>query len=257
MKRRVWAVGKPELRNAGEGLDEQGKRTFAGFMGWSGAMFFALALSLGLILSPVLGALRIVIACAGLVFAVFALAVPMRSADGKMDRLIAGLRGERYVGNALKQLERQGARVVHDVRGPIGNIDHVLIHTSGIYAIETKHRSRPAGRWMEMRYDGQTIRVNGQPLTHDPLPQARRQASWLWDYYTRTLGLTLRHPVKAVVLFPGWQVESTGTGGPVQVLSVGGFLSAVRNCPDRHLSDKQVGYFHDLLVRAQRPPEAA
>ncbi len=208
MSRKVWAVDRSNLRNPGEGLEEQSKRTFVTFAGWSLAMFSATALATGLMIAPFLGDFRALAVVTCLAFAVFALAVPMVSADRKMDRVLAGLKGERSVGESLKALEHQGAYVLHDVRGPIGNIDHVVIHTGGIYAIETKHVSRMAGRWSAMAFDGRQISINGKPLTHDPLPQATRQAAWLRTYLTETLGLSFRFPVRAVVLFPGWRVDS-------------------------------------------------
>jgi len=259
MNERVWPVGKPSLRHAGEGLEDQKKQTFLAFAGWSLALFCSGALALGLIIGPYLPPqirLWAVAACLGV--GIFALTVPMVAADRKMDRVIAGLLAERRVGEALKALERQGAYVLHDVRGPIGNIDHVLIHTSGVYAIETKHRSRFRGGWMQMTFDGQQFRINGQPISYDPLPQATRQAAWLRQHLTVDLHLALRAPVKAVVLFPGWSVDVTSQGSaPVQVMSVRDFLASVQNCPDRQVSDKQAKYFHDLLAKAQQPKEEA
>lgn len=255
MSRKVWAVGRPTLRNAGEGLEEQSKRTFVMFAGWSLAMFCALALAAGLMIAPLLQEYRVwaIIACLG--FAVFALSVPMIAADRKMDRVLAGLKGERHVGEILKGLERQGACVLHDVRGPIGNIDHVVVHPSGIYAVETKHKSRRAGRWMRMSFDGHQVCIDGRPLPHDPLPQATRQAAWLRLHLTEALGLTFRHPVRAVVLFPGWRVETSALDAPVLVTSPKAFLSLVQRCSDRLLTDKQVTYFADRIVRSQLSDE--
>ncbi len=50
-----------------------------------------------------------------------------------------GLIGERAVGEELNILMRQGACVFHDVpNAPYGNVDHVVVAPSGIYAVETK-----------------------------------------------------------------------------------------------------------------------
>lgn len=252
MSRKVWAVERPTLRNAGEGLEEQSKQTFVRFASWSLAMFCAVALAFGLLIAPLLQEYRTwaIIAC--LVFAVFALAVPMVAADRKMDRILAGLKGERNVGEVLKALERQGAYVLHDLRGPIGNIDHVVIHPSGIYAVETKHKSRIAGRWSAMSFDGHQILINRKPLQHDPLPQATRQAAWLRTHLTEALGLTFRSPVRAVVLFPGWRVENRAWNAPVLVTSPKSFLSVVRHSKERLLTEKQVSYFADRLVKSQQ-----
>ena len=256
MSRKVWVIGKPTLRNAGEGLEEQSKRTFVAFAGWSLAMFCAVSFASGLLIAPILGDYGLWVAAACLVFAVFAVSVPMIAADRKMDRVLAGLKGERNVGEVLKGLERQGAYVLHDIRGPIGNIDHVVIHPSGIYAIETKHKSRRTGRWESMSFDGHKVCVNRRPLLHDPLPQATRQAAWLKTHLTETLGLTFRHPVRAVVLFPGWRVDTKAWNASVLVTSPKAFLSAILKSRQRLLTEKQVVFFADRLLRSQRPESA-
>ena len=257
MNQRMWPAEKPTLREAGQGLDDQSKRIFVEFAGWFWAFCLAIALATGLMIAPYVQEYRLWLAGACLVFAVFVLAVPMIAADRRMGRVIAGRHGERIVGQALKTLERKGARVVHDVCGPIGNVDHVLIHPSGIYAIETKHWSRPVGRWVKMTFDGQTLRMNDRPVEYDPVPQALRQAAWLREHLTRELGLTLRHPVRAAVIFPGWQVDSTTTSATLQVSSLKGFLSTLDACPDRQLSEKQVAFFYSQLVRSQQAVQSA
>ncbi len=57
-----------------------------------------------------------------------------------------GFAGERAVAEELNQLMLDGCRVFHDVpMEPYGNIDHVILAPTGIYAVETKaRRKRPA-----------------------------------------------------------------------------------------------------------------
>lgn len=50
---------------------------------------------------------------------------------------LMGLRGERAVGKALEELP-PGYRVIHDLDIGRGNVDHVVIGPSGVFAIETK-----------------------------------------------------------------------------------------------------------------------
>lgn len=53
------------------------------------------------------------------------------------DSWVAGLRGERAVGRALEDLPPT-FRVIHDLDTGRGNVDHVVIGPSGVFAIETK-----------------------------------------------------------------------------------------------------------------------
>jgi hypothetical protein len=77
---------------------------------------------------------------------------------------IKGLEGERRVGEILASLEPD-VLSVHDLDLGRGNVDHVAIAPSGVFAIETKH------------WRGRFARRRGE-LIHDEFdhPEARRQA---------------------------------------------------------------------------------
>jgi len=71
-----------------------------------------------------------------------------------------GFLGERAVGEELNQLLAHGWRVFHDVefnenpgQKPF-NIDHIVVGTGGIFAIETKTRHRSRSRRSESRAAG-------------------------------------------------------------------------------------------------------
>lgn len=53
------------------------------------------------------------------------------------DRLV-GARGELRVANALLALESKGYIVLHDIETGHGNIDHVVVGATGLFALETK-----------------------------------------------------------------------------------------------------------------------
>jgi hypothetical protein len=122
--------------------------------------------------------------------------------------------GERAVGEELNQLMRLGCHVFHDVPGENFNIDHVVAGPGGLYAVETKTRSKPArGRGVEdsrVVYDGKALLFPGWRETK-PLEQAVRQAEWLSKWLTSALG----EPVTAqpAVALPGWWVERTVPNG--------------------------------------------
>lgn len=128
-----------------------------------------------------------------------------------------GLRGERAVGQYLERLRTQGAQVFHDIEGPSFNLDHVIIHESGIYVIETKTMSKNAKGKPELHYDGAQITVAGKPLKNDPISQVKAGSYWLQELLKESTGRDL--PVRGVVLFPGWYIRSRVTRPSIWVLN--------------------------------------
>ncbi len=125
-----------------------------------------------------------------------------------------GLSGERAVGEELNQLMLTGCRVFHDVpNDPYGNIDHVLVAASGVYAVETKARRKKesAGREAhKVAFDGRALRFAGGPPESKCLDQAKQQASRLSDWLSKAIGEAVAvHPVLAL---PGWYVDRQGRG---------------------------------------------
>lgn len=138
-----------------------------------------------------------------------------------------GYLGERAVGEELNQLLRDGCHVFHDYPGgPNWNIDHVIVAPSGVYAVETKARSKrraPKGRRdYEVIFDGKMLKFpNGNDA--DALEQARRNAKGL----SRELSSSTGEPVKVtpILTIPGWFVTLQGKGdvhvlNPKQIRSV-------------------------------------
>lgn len=85
------------------------------------------------------------------------------------------------MGEELNQLMLTGCRVFHDVpNDPYGNIDHVLVASSGVYAIETKTRRKKEAAGKDahkVTFDGHLLRFGDGPQEHECLDQARQQAS--------------------------------------------------------------------------------
>ncbi len=127
--------------------------------------------------------------------------------------LYLGLDAEIAVGQELNQLMRQGCRVYHDFPAEEFNIDHVVAGPGGVYAVETKGRSKPnKGRGnldAKVIYDGETLRF---PDWHEdePIKQAKRQAVWLSKWLTSAVGTEIK--VTPVLTLPGWFVERTKSG---------------------------------------------
>ncbi len=129
------------------------------------------------------------------------------------DRLRLGLDGERAVGEELNQLMLRGCRVFHDVPGERFNIDHVVVGPAGVWAVETKARTKKGKGKDSARvvYDGRTL---GFPTWSEtvPLEQAIRQAEWLGKWLTSAVGEPVA--VRPALTLPGWYVERTAPDGP-------------------------------------------
>lgn len=123
-------------------------------------------------------------------------------------KLRLGYEAELAMGQELDQLMRQGAVVFHDFPADGFNIDHVLIAQNGVFAIETKGRSKPnrdrGSEDAKVVYDGSGLNFPGWVETK-PLEQARRQAAWLGKWLTSAVGDAVT--VRPVLALPGWFVE--------------------------------------------------
>lgn len=124
-----------------------------------------------------------------------------------------GLDAERAVGQELDQLLRQGYWVFHDVPGEKFNIDHVVVGPSGVFAVETKGRTKPGRDVKEgwrVKYDGERLQFPGWVET-EPLQQAQRQAKWLQSWLSSAVGESVA--VQPVLALPGWFIERTSAKG--------------------------------------------
>ena len=141
----------------------------------------------------------------GILYAIFR----TRRSWTRLQSLKLGRDGERAVGQYLEQVRGAGVRVFHDIVGKDFNLDHVVLSTKGFFVIETKTWSKPSHGEANITYDGKVIRANGQTHDRDPIKQAIAQAAWLRDLLKESTGRAF--PVKPVVVFPGWYVDSAAT----------------------------------------------
>jgi hypothetical protein len=141
-----------------------------------------------------------------------------------------GLLGEQSVAEQLQTLLAKGYRVFHDIPGDgKWNIDHVAVGPAGVFAIETKSRTKRPGkageRDHEAEFDGKAIRF---PSGYDDKApaQARRNAKWLANMLSKSTGK--RVTVQPIVALPGWWV-TLKADSDVKVLNgkqVPGFIAA-------------------------------
>jgi len=131
-----------------------------------------------------------------------------------------GLLGEQAMAEQLQCLLPLGCQVFHDVPGDgKWNIDHVVVGPAGVFAIETKYRTKQPGkageRDHEAVFDGNVIRF---PFGYDASApeQANRNARWLANTLSKATGE--RVTVQPIVALPGWWV-TLKTNSDLKVLS--------------------------------------
>lgn len=132
-----------------------------------------------------------------------------------------GYEGERHIGEALNQLMLAGYRVFHDFLitdkpGVTWNIDHIVIGSNGVFAVETKTRRKVKG------LDGAKVIIDDNRLEYPwgadrcGLDQARDNAAWLGDWLSKTSSMPIK--VASILALPGWFIDRR-CKLPVTVLS--------------------------------------
>ncbi len=174
----------------------------------------------------------------------------------QFDHIRLGRDGEIAVAQCLSRLERDAdARVFHDVDTGRCFIDHVLVHSSGVYAIETKTRSRKHRGDNKLRYDGASV-LKGRCKFDERAPkQAKRQAAQLREFLLEE-ELTASF-VAPVLLFPGWSVrDESQQKDPLWIGCPKGFVASFQTKESRLSVDQKAAIIR-ALVKRQRAPAPA
>lgn len=155
----------------------------------------------------------------------------------RRNTLRLGYECELVVGQDLIDLVLKGFRVYHDLPADGFNIDHIAIGPTGVFAIETKGRSKQINTEKEnwkLTFDGDTLHFPGW-TERKPIQQARRQAKWLSNWLNSATGEPQN--VVPVLVIPGWYINRKKKSD----LRVGNNkeLYHLANGP-RVLSDKQI-----------------
>jgi hypothetical protein len=147
----------------------------------------------------------------------------------QLAQLRLGRDGERCVGQFLERLREDGGQVFHDVPGEGFNLDHVVISTHGIFAIETKTWTKP---WPKatITVDGGQLLLAGRKPDRNPMDQAAGAARWLEGLLAESIGKQL--PVRGVVVFPRWWIEQRSPRGAVWVLEPKALPEFIRREPE-------------------------
>jgi len=211
------------------------------------ALLIALVLFLGLIIlchlyvykSAISALLIRIVLPAGSGLSVYILLKMLKLAkERRKERL--GYKDDIVVGRELDRLISEGNHVYHDVPAEDFNIDHVVVGRTGIFAVESGARLKPA---RTNRLDDATVEYNGQILMfpsgddYRTIAQAERHASWISDWISGAVGIQVA--ARAIVALPGWFVKRTSAEG-ISVVNPEQFPSLFRHIKPRHLSDEMI-----------------
>jgi hypothetical protein len=166
-----------------------------------------------------------------------------------------GYFGECAVAEYLDALKRDGYYVFHDVPGQSGdrkfNIDHVVVGPTGLFAIETKTRSRywpiEEQRREQIEFDGRRV-ILSHGANAQYARQAIDQAVWLSGEFNR------KYFVQAILTFPGWEVVERKLG-TAWVLAPQDLAVAIRERSDRILTANEIDSIRSYLEKICRDVE--
>ncbi len=186
----------------------------------------------------------------------------------KLRALKLGFDGERYVGEELNQLMRQGYRVYHDFvvdwkpGERVFNIDHVAVGPEGIFAIETKTRRKPNQERDGEKQPTHKAILNGGKLKYPGFESDEHlvQAQGAAEDLAKWLRGTAVEPVEVipVIVIPGWWVEVKEKNPPVTVLSGKQARWALPGLGRQGaLSEKRIQEIGDAIERHCRNVEGA
>ncbi|NLD37314.1 MAG: NERD domain-containing protein [Desulfatiglans sp.] len=170
-----------------------------------------------------------------------------------------GYDGEVAVGQELNLLMLDGYHVFHDLVSDTitkYNIDHIVVGRSGVYAVETKTRSKSSDKKGNKSY---TVVFDGASLIFprytdtSSLKQARINAIWLQKWLTSAVGEQVN--VEAILTIPGWFVERKSAPRGVNVLSPKEIKTFLKNKKETPLSENMVQRIVHQLDRVCRDVE--
>jgi hypothetical protein len=116
--------------------------------------------------------------------------------------------GEKTVAEHLEELRNEGCHVLHDLVGQNFNIDHIIVSSKGIFAVETKTRSKIGDKNEIVEFNGEYIKIDGYDISEDINIQTEAQRVSLKKILQESTGKSFH--IRSVVTFPGWFVKHTG-----------------------------------------------
>jgi hypothetical protein len=155
--------------------------------------------------------------------------------------------GQLAVGQELNQLMLHGYRVYHDFPANTFNIDHIIVGPTGVFAVETRTRSKGAipngSQEATVTYDGRMLTF-ADTTDFETIEQAEQQADWLSQWLGAATGEPIA--VRAIVTLPGWVVKRTSADG-IPVVNPGQFTSLFEHIKPRPLSETMLDRIKDKI----------
>ncbi|MGZ8269695.1 MAG: nuclease-related domain-containing protein [Methylophilus sp.] len=176
------------------------------------------------------------------------------------ESLRLGYDAELAVGQELNLLMRHGFYVFHDVnlKNTVSefNIDHIVVGKTGVFAVETKGRSKPTDN---IGKDSSKVNFDGKKLIFpqweetEPVEQAKRQAAALQKWLSSAVGEPIT--ARAVLALPGW---FTNTTNKTDIALINGknpekFFNVMRGSELSDKQIKQIAHQLDNLCRNVEP----
>ena len=129
-----------------------------------------------------------------------------------------GLDGELATAEELNRLMLDGCRVFHDVPIRYGNVDHVVVSHSGVYAVNTKVLGKTPLNDANVIVDHTKNIVQFPDRTYPiPTDQLITEAKCLSDVLTQAVGKAIK--AEPMIALPGWCVKERIGRGPVYVIN--------------------------------------
>lgn len=149
-----------------------------------------------------------------------------------------GFDGERQTAQHLIPLIADGCRIFHDVpfedaNGNAFNIDHVVVGPAGIFAIETKTRSKQTEH--KVNYDGKHLHFPDFSES-DSLNQIKASAHSLSKELQRRTGENVR--AIPILTLPGWWINRQVNDAEVAVLNSKEIRRHINSAPQAGLNEK-------------------
>ena len=137
----------------------------------------------------------------------------------KLRRKQLGMEGEIATGEELNQLMLDGCRVFHDIPFEYGNIDHVVVSTSGVFSVETKTHAKSNQSGSEkvtIDFNNDTVRFSDWTWKI-PAKQLETNSRWLSQYLSNSTGMKVES--EAMLALPGYFIEERIGKGNVFVFN--------------------------------------
>ena len=174
--------------------------------------------------------------------------------QSKIYKYREGLKAEQIVGQSLTKLLYSGFHVYHDIPCSNFNIDHVVVCSKGIFAIETKSRRKDTdGKGHRVSVKNNIIEFSSYS-DNKIIQQVKNASKWLSKELSSATGESVQ--VKPMVALPGYFIERKDNNS-VPVLNHKQLTSPNNFVSNMVLSEEQIKRVNHQLRQLQRTKAAS